>query len=78
MFVCFSVDLLSVCETANDLNIDESSGINTPTNLSLEATFINQNFSQQSLKKQTTKSFDKPNPFITDEDKERVASVAYR
>jgi len=68
---------LSVCETANDLNIDEGSGINTPTNLSLEATFINQNFSQQVLKKSTL-NYKHTNPFITDEDKERVASVAYR
>ncbi|KAK3726630.1 hypothetical protein QZH41_012283 [Actinostola sp. cb2023] len=70
-------DLLSVCETANDLNIDEGSGINTPTNLSLEATFINQNFSQQVLKKNIL-NYDNPNPFVTEEDSGRVASVAYR
>ncbi|EDO35013.1 predicted protein [Nematostella vectensis] len=71
-------DLLTVGETANDLNIDETSGINTPTNLSLEATFINQNFSQQVLKRGEVKTFDHPNPFVTDEDDSTVASVCYR
>lgn len=77
----FSVflDLLTVSETAHDVAFDEGNGINSPTNLGLEATFINQNFSQQCLKKgQDKKVFPNSNPFVTDEDEAQVASVAYR
>lgn len=71
-------DLLTVSETANDVTFDEGNGINSPTNLGLEATFINQNFSQQCLKRGPDKKvFANPNPFITDEDEGQVASVAY-
>ena len=66
-------------ETAHDVAFDEGNGINSPTNLGLEATFINQNFSQQCLKKgQDKKVFPNSNPFVTDEDEAQVASVAYR
>lgn len=75
----FLLDLLTVSETANDVTFDEGNGINSPTNLGLEATFINQNFSQQCLKRGPDKKvFANPNPFITDEDEGQVASVAYR
>lgn len=46
----FLQDLLTVSETATEPPQDEGQGINTPKNLALEATFINQNFSQQVLK----------------------------
>lgn len=82
-------DLLSVSETAHDPpstvgtgNDDED--INLPEKLSVEATMINQCFSQQVLKKDTTEGVRKsyePNPFFEDEEDEadaEPASVAYR
>eukprot|EP00795_Rhopilema_esculentum_P008955 gene8955-16589_t len=68
-------DLLTVNETAWDPLAEE--GLNSASNLALEATFINQNFSQQCLRKGEKLSFDHPNPFVEDE-QEPVASVAYR
>lgn len=44
----FPVDLLTVSEKAKEPPHDES-GINAPTSLALEATYINHNFSQQML-----------------------------
>lgn len=44
------LDLLTVNETAIEPPQEDSSGLNSPKNLSLEATFINHNFSQQVLK----------------------------
>ena len=78
------VDLLTVNETAVETPPDDSveKGINSANNLALEATFINQNFSQQVLKRsEEPEKFDEPNPFLaTDENAEqaRVASVGYR
>ena len=75
----FISDLLTVSETANDVTFDEGTGINSPTNLALEATFINQNFSQQVLKRDgKSHAFPEPNPFVTEDDGSGVASVAYR
>ncbi|XP_035695363.1 eukaryotic translation initiation factor 3 subunit D-like [Branchiostoma floridae] len=78
-------DLLTVSETATEPPQDEGASINSPRNLALEATFINHNFSQQVLKMVRKKKgssevyrFNKPNPFVTDEDEGEVASVAYR
>ena len=65
-------------ETANDVTFDEGTGINSPTNLALEATFINQNFSQQVLRRDGRAfAFQESNPFVED-DGSGVASVAYR
>lgn len=47
--VCVFADLLTVGETAKEPPQDEGN-INSPRSLSLEATFINHNFSQQVLK----------------------------
>lgn len=44
----FPLDLLTVSEKAKEPPHDES-GINAPTSLALEATYINHNFSQQML-----------------------------
>lgn len=77
-------DYLTVNETANNPPTqaeDDKEGINAPERLSLEATMINQNFSQQVLKSaKTRKSFDLPNPFYDEEDDEGMepASVSYR
>jgi len=77
-------DFLTVNETSNSPPVkseDDPEGINAPERLSLEATTINQNFSQQILKNaKTRKHFDLPNPFFDEEDQDgmRPASVAYR
>mmetsp|Transcript_20506 Transcript_20506/g.29275 ORF Transcript_20506/g.29275 Transcript_20506/m.29275 type:complete len:575 (+) Transcript_20506:65-1789(+) len=81
-------DFLTVSETALVLpptqkSEDDPEGVNTLEKLSLEATSINQNFSQQILKKYTTasrKNFDFPNPFFDEEDADGMepASVGYR
>ena len=52
-------------------------GINSPANLAVEATYINQNFTQQCLKKGESLSFENENPFVEDSSEE-VASVGYR
>lgn len=73
-------DYLTVSETAYEAPTasEDSNNINTPNKLSLEATSINQNFSQQILKPngQERKNFDSPNPFVSES--EDPASVAYR
>jgi len=80
-------DYLTVHETSNTPpaplgNRDnEEDQINTPERLSLEATMINQNFTQQILRSQKHRSnFDLPNPFWDEEDNDGMepASVAYR
>jgi translation initiation factor 3 subunit D len=78
-------DYLTVNETSNappstTKSEDDPEGINTPERLSLEATMINQNFSQQILKSSKRKQFDLPNPFFDEEDNDGMepASVAYR
>ena len=52
-------------------------GINCPSNLASEATYINQNFSQQCLKRGDVHKFDNANPFV-EEEGEEVASVGYK
>ena len=77
-------DFLTVNETSNSPPVksdDDPEGINAPERLSLEATTINQNFSQQILKSaKTRKHFDLPNPFFDEDDEDGMqpASVAYR
>ncbi|XP_074573957.1 eukaryotic translation initiation factor 3 subunit D-like [Curcuma longa] len=70
-------DLLSVNETSQELLPDAKEDINSAFSLSTEATYINQNFSQQVLVRDGNKiTFDEPNPFASEG--EEVASVAYR
>eukprot|EP00898_Chlorokybus_atmophyticus_P000696 jgi/Chlat1/1627/Chrsp127S01887 len=72
-----SFDLLTVSETAQEPVTEEKENMNGVASLSQEATFINQNFSQQVLLKDGKKyAFDEPNPFATQD--AEVASVAYR
>lgn len=78
-------DYLTVNETANvppsiHKAEDDPEGINTAQRLSLEATMVNQNFTQQILKASQRKNFDLPNPFYDEEDNEGMepASVGYR
>lgn len=70
---------LSERDAANEENADAL--MNTPERLSLEATMINQNFTQQILRSAKYRSnFDLPNPFWDEEDNDGMepASVAYR
>jgi translation initiation factor 3 subunit D len=72
-------DYLTVHETSYNAPQDED-GINTPERLGLEATVINQNFSQQILKKSGRKEMPVPNPFFDEDDADGMtpASVAFR
>jgi|EP00945_MAST-04E_sp_MAST-4E-sp1_P007835 translation initiation factor 3 subunit D len=72
-------DFFTVNETSweppTDKDIDS---INSRSKLSLEATTINQNFTQQILSGKK-KEFDEPNPFFDEEEEDSVpASVGYR
>lgn len=80
-------DYLTVHETSNTPpapardNSNEEELVNTPERLSLEATMINQNFTQQVLRSSKYRTtFDYPNPFWDAEDNDGMepASVAYR
>ncbi|KAI4304370.1 hypothetical protein MLD38_039891 [Melastoma candidum] len=71
------LDLLSVHETSQEPLPEAKEDINSAHSLSLEAAYINQNFSQQVLIRDGDKvTFDEPNPFANEG--EEVASVAYR
>ncbi|CAI8591131.1 unnamed protein product [Vicia faba] len=71
------LDLLSVHETSQEPLPEAKDDINSAHSLSVEAAYINQNFSQQVLIRDGNKvTFDEPNPFANEG--EEVASVAYR
>ncbi|KAE8689431.1 Eukaryotic translation initiation factor 3 subunit D [Hibiscus syriacus] len=71
------LDFLSVHETSQEPLPEAKDDINSAYSLSVEAAYINQNFSQQVLLSDGDKvSFDEPNPFANEGDE--VASVAYR
>ncbi|OMO65217.1 Eukaryotic translation initiation factor 3, subunit 7 [Corchorus olitorius] len=71
------LDLLSVHETSQEPLPEAKDDINSAYSLSVEAAYINQNFSQQVLVRDGNKvTFDEPNPFANEGDE--VASVAYR
>jgi translation initiation factor 3 subunit D len=76
------LDYLTVWETAYNPPNPSDDGINNPERLGLEATTINQNFSQQILKSSGAgrKEMDLPNPFFDEEDNDGMepASVAFR
>lgn len=76
------LDYLTVHETSHQPPNGDDGSINSPERLGLEATMINQNFSQQILKKSgTRKEMDLPNPFFDPDDAEQgmePASVAFR
>ncbi|XP_076039746.1 eukaryotic translation initiation factor 3 subunit d1 isoform X2 [Oratosquilla oratoria] len=74
-------DLLTVSETSSEPPQEEGNSLNSPRNLSLEATFINHNFSQQVLRNlQDGKrfKFEHDNPFLDEEEEDEVAPVGYR
>ncbi|KAL5575398.1 hypothetical protein UlMin_017097 [Ulmus minor] len=71
------LDLLAVHETSQEPLPEAKDDINSAYSLSVEAAYINQNFSQQVLVRDGNKvTFDEPNPFANEG--EEVASVAYR
>lgn len=71
------LDLLTVNETAQEQLPENKDDINSAPSLAVEATYINQNFSQQVLVRDGEKvTFDEPNPFATEN--EEAASVCYR
>ncbi|PSS24633.1 Eukaryotic translation initiation factor 3 subunit D like [Actinidia chinensis var. chinensis] len=71
------LDLLSVHETSQEPLPEAKDDINSAYSLSVEAAYINQNFSQQVLIRDGNKvGFEEGNPFANEG--EEVASVAYR
>src|SRR5882762_175323 len=65
----------------NNEKTPEPSSINTATSLSLEATYISQNFGFQSVIETSPPpavNFDKPNPFYGPDETEPLASCGYR
>ena len=71
------LDLLTVNETAQEQLPENKEDINSAHSLAVEATYINQNFSQQVLHREGEKvTFDEPNPFASAG--EEAASVGYR
>jgi len=82
-----SIDLVTVNENAADapLEVSEAGGkqdsINTPSALALEATFINHNFTLQTVVESSSSKveFPHPNPFYSaSEETEPLASKAYK
>lgn len=70
--------MLTVSETSSEQPMDEDKSINSPHNLALEATYINQNLTQQVLRMNEERfCFSDPNPFI-EGDQSEVASVGYK
>jgi translation initiation factor 3 subunit D len=74
------LDYLTVHETSYNPPTPSEEGVNNPERLGLEATMINQNFSQQILKKTGRKEMDLPNPFFDEDDADGMepASAAFR
>ncbi|KAI5796640.1 eukaryotic translation initiation factor 3 subunit D [Geopyxis carbonaria] len=78
------IDFVSVNENASDPPLETSEGnkdsINAPQALSMEATFINQNFAIQTVNESQGKyEFPHANPFYNaEEDSEPLGSKAYR
>lgn len=71
------LDLLSCHETSQEALPESKDDINSAHSLSVEAAYINQNFSQQVLVREGKKvAFDEPNPFANEG--EEVASAGYR
>lgn len=71
------LDLLAVHETSQEPLPEAKDDINSAHSLSVEAAYINQNFSQQVLMRDGGKvSFEEANPFASEG--EEVASVGYR
>ncbi|KAK8869935.1 eukaryotic translation initiation factor 3 subunit D [Kwoniella newhampshirensis] len=74
-------DYITVNENASDppIDSDDATNINTAGSLSLEATYINQNFSSQVISPSSKAYTPKPNPFYSpDVETEPLASTLYK
>lgn len=74
-------DYITVNENAADppADSDDQTNINSPASLSLEATYINQNFSSQVISASSKAVEPAPNPFYSaEEETEPLASCLYR
>ncbi|UZJ51569.1 hypothetical protein CBS101457_000889 [Exobasidium rhododendri] len=71
---------LEVEQKEGEVSKDKAAQINTPGNLSLEATYINQNFAFQVVNEKKKKTMPSgPNPFYDEStEKEQLASCAYK
>ncbi|KAH0608423.1 uncharacterized protein H6S33_001557 [Morchella sextelata] len=77
------LDFVSVNENAADPPLEVAEGnkdsINSPQALSMEATFINQNFAIQTVNEDSKYEFDNENPFYSpEEESEPLGSKAYK
>ncbi|GAA5894782.1 eukaryotic translation initiation factor 3 subunit D [Sporobolomyces salmoneus] len=75
------LDYPSVNENAADPPLEnEKDGLNSPSALSLEATYINQNFAFQVVREDPSArvDLDHPNPFYSPEETEPLASCGFR
>lgn len=85
------LDYLSVNENASDppmelnvsqidLNANPAAAFNTPSALSQQATFLNENFAWQVVKEsqESKLDFEHPNPFYDPDENEPLASCGYR
>lgn len=73
-----SSDFITVNENATDPPLDDKDSINSSSQLSVEATYVNQNFMFQTVKEDQVFDFEKANPFYSPEEAEPLASCGYR
>ena len=74
-----NTDFISVNENASDPPLEtEKESINSPGSLSLEATYVDHNFSFQAVREDLPLELPKPNPFYGPDETEPLASCAYR
>lgn len=72
-------DYVTVNEnTADPPAENDKDAINSWSALSNEATYINQNFARQVLDSKQTYNFENPNPFASEDTKDKLASCGYR
>ncbi|GJJ07209.1 hypothetical protein Clacol_001409 [Clathrus columnatus] len=71
-------DFITVNENATDPPLDDKDSINSAGQLSVEATYVNQNFMFQTVKEDQVFDFEKPNPFYSPDEVEPLASCGYR
>lgn len=74
----FPLDFITVNENATDPPLDDKDSINSSSQLSVEATYVNQNFMFQTVKEDQVFDFEKANPFYSNEEAEPLASCGYR
>ncbi|KAL7275442.1 hypothetical protein RUND412_001614 [Rhizina undulata] len=77
------LDFVTVNENAADPPMETTEGaketINSPQALSMEATFINQNFAIQTVNESSKREFERENPFYNpEEESEPLGSKAYK